>query len=132
MDQTTSGPFAKTVMCPHDDVRAVAGCSGLLELVSQFLNVFDNNFDAQIGREFVGDCLQQFLIAAVLPDDDLAFFQCENTGCGGRQEGGQSGGFECGLHFGSPPIDECGSQARAFFFASAIEMFGKAAASVSR
>ncbi|SAG55397.1 Uncharacterised protein [Enterobacter asburiae] len=65
----------ETVMRPEDDVRAVAGCCNLRELLFQLVRMFYGNFDAGIFFEFFAHFGQAVIaLIAVNPDNQLAFF----------------------------------------------------------
>lgn len=88
-DQPALRPFAEAVVGPDEDVRAVAGGGGLLELVGGAVRVGHLHGDAGVGGEALAD-LGQALVAlvAVDPDDQLAFLD----GGLGRQGMAQGGG----------------------------------------
>lgn len=44
---------AKTVMCPEDDVRAIASRGNLWELLFQFVRVLNGDFDTGVFLEFL-------------------------------------------------------------------------------
>ncbi len=78
-------------MRPEDDVRAVAGCCGLLELLWQVgVNNLNRNLDAKVFCERCNGLFQRGLVAVVAgPDSDYAFFQRDRWHGGGHQNGGQ-------------------------------------------
>ena len=70
------GPFAEAVMGPDEDVGAVAGGGGLLELVGHRLRMLDDDVDAELVGELVADRLQAVVaLVAVDPDQELAFLE---------------------------------------------------------
>ena len=78
-DEAAGGPFAEAVMRPEQDVGAVAGGRGLLELVGQVgVDHLDGDRHAVILGELRGDLLERRLVAVGAgPDQQLAVLERE-------------------------------------------------------
>ncbi len=82
-------------MRPHHDVGSVAGGGGLLELGGQVgIDLGDDDGDAEIGLEAVGDLPEGGVVAVGAgPDGDGAVLEGGGGGGGGREgEDGEEGG----------------------------------------
>ncbi|SAE62397.1 Uncharacterised protein [Enterobacter cloacae] len=79
-------------MRPEDNVRTIAGCRNLRELLFQFVRVFYGDFDTGVFLEFFAHFGQTVIaLVAVNPDNQLTFFNFGESRCGNHHccEGGQ-------------------------------------------
>ena len=72
--QTGLDPLTVTVVSPEEDVRAVAGGGGLLELHFYLIRVSDGHLDAGLGFELLAYFGQAVVaLVTVDPDGQLTF-----------------------------------------------------------